>query len=174
MTRALDALDRKILAALQADATRPLEELAAHVGASKTPVWNRIQRLRREGVITRQVAIVEPTTVGLGVCFFVLVKTSRHEAAWLETFLEVLRSKPQVLEAHRLAGEIDYILKVRTESVDDYDDFYRSLISEVSIYNVTSVLSMEEIKYETALPISQAPDASAKRASPKPPKPRGA
>ena len=153
MAEQLDELDRKILAALQQDATRPLEELATLVGSSKTPVWNRIRKLKARGVIRKQVALVEPSAVGQGSCFYVLIRTSRHEADWLERFVQALKRRPEVLEAHRLAGDIDYILKVRVADAAAYDRFYRSLVAEVDIFNVSALLSMEEIISETALPV---------------------
>ncbi|MCB1403690.1 MAG: Lrp/AsnC ligand binding domain-containing protein, partial [Rhodobacteraceae bacterium] len=85
--------------------------------------------------------------------FFVLIRTSQHDAEWLARFLEAVRARPEVMEAHRLAGDIDYILKVRVANARAYDAFYRALIKEVSIFNVTSTLSMEEIKNTTALPL---------------------
>lgn len=153
MAEQLDDLDRKLLAALQHDATRPLDELARLVGSSKTPVWNRIRRMRERGVIRKQVAIADPAAVGLASCFYVLIRTSRHEKEWLDQFVTALHRRPEVLEAHRLAGDIDYILKVRVADAGDYDRFYRSLVADVSIFNVTSLLSMEEIISETALPV---------------------
>ncbi len=150
---ALDALDRKILDALQRDATASLDELAGQVGASKTPVWNRIRKLRAAGVIDRQVAVLRPEAVGLGACFFVLVRTAQHEPGWLERFVTAVKSMPEIVSAHRLAGEIDYVLQVRVADARAYDAFYQRLIAQVSIYNVTSLLSMEEIKAETALPL---------------------
>ena len=154
MAEALDALDRKILTELQEDATRSLEDLAAAVGSSKTPVWNRVRKLRDRGVIKKQVAVLDAEAVGLASCFFVLVRTSKHEKNWLERFVAALKSRPEVLEAHRLAGDVDYILKVRVADAKAYDAFYRSLVSEVSIFNVTSLLSMEEIVSETAMPVA--------------------
>ncbi len=149
----LDEIDRKILAELQADAGQSLDEIAKKVGSSKTPVWNRIKRLRETGVITRQTAILDAEALGLEACFFVLIRTSEHEADWQRRFLDVLRRRPEVMEAHRLAGDIDYILKVRVKNARAYDTFYQALISEVRIYNVTALLSMEEIKSTTALPL---------------------
>ena len=153
MAEALDTLDRKILAALQEDATRPLEELARQVGSSKTPVWNRIRKLKERGVIKDQVALVDRRSVGLDSCFYVLIRTARHEKAWLDQFLAALHKRPEILEAHRLAGDIDYILKVVVADAAAYDAFYRSLVADVSIFNVTSLLSMEEIISRTALPL---------------------
>jgi Lrp/AsnC family transcriptional regulator len=153
MAAALDDLDRNILSLLQQDASIPLDEIARRVGASKTPVWNRIRKMKASGLIKAEVAILDPDKLGLESCFFVLIRTSQHDAKWLDQFLKAVQSRPEVIEAHRLAGEIDYILKVRVPNARAYDAFYRALISEVSIFNVTSVLSMEEIKSTTALPV---------------------
>lgn len=149
----LDAVDRKILKELQRDAAQSLDEIAKKVGSSKTPVWNRIRKLRESGVIGQQTVILDADALGLEACFFVLIRTSEHEADWQAKFLKTLRERPEVMEAHRLAGEIDYILKVRVENARAYDVFYQALISEVKIYNVTALLSMEEIKSTTMLPI---------------------
>lgn len=149
----LDETDRKILSELQKDAGRSLDEIARIVGSSKTPVWNRIRKLREAGVIGAQTVIVDPEALGFEACFFVLIRTSEHEASWQKKFLQALLARPEVMEAHRLAGEIDYILKVRVPNARAYDTFYQALISEVRIYNVTALLSMEQIKSTTALPI---------------------
>lgn len=149
----LDAIDRKILAELQQDASLPLEEIARRIGSSKTPVWNRIRKLREAGIITKEVAILNSDALGLEACFFVLIRTSEHDADWQAKFLTTLKARAEVMEAHRLAGDIDYILKVRVANAKAYDEFYQSLIGEVKIFNVTALLSMEEIKYTTALPL---------------------
>ena len=153
MAVAIDDLDRNILIVLQEDSSLPLDEIARRVGASKTPVWNRIRKMKASGLIRAEVALVDPEKLGLESCFFVLIRTSQHDAAWLDRFLTAVRGRPEVMEAHRLAGDIDYILKVRVANARAYDAFYRALIKEVSIFNVTSALSMEEIKSTTALPI---------------------
>jgi Lrp/AsnC family transcriptional regulator len=96
---------------------------------------------------------LDPDALGLEACFFVLIRTSEHEADWQQKFLKALQERPEVMEAHRLAGDIDYILKVRVMNARAYDEFYQALISEVRIFNVTALLSMEEIKSTTALPL---------------------
>mgnify|MGYP001268253342 FL=1 len=149
----LDATDRKILRELQEDAGRSLDEIARAVGSSKTPVWNRIRKLREAGVIGPQVVVADPDKLGFEACFFVLIRTSEHDAEWQGRFLHAVRSRPEVMEAHRLAGDIDYILKVRVQNARAYDVFYQALISEVKVHNVTALLSMEEIKNPTALPL---------------------
>ena len=154
MFKALDSLDRSILKHLQYDASQSLETLAKRVGSSKTPVWNRIRKLIASRVIKQQTVILDPEALSLEACFFVLIRTSEHDEAWQSTFLKALKKRPEVMEAHRLAGEIDYILKVRVKNARAYDTFYQSLIREVRIFNVTALLSMEEIKYSTELPIT--------------------
>ena len=152
----LDELDRKILSLLQGDASLPLEEIASRVGASRTPVWNRIRRMREQGVIRAQVALLDAEALGLEACFFVLIRTTEHDAEWAARFLAAVRARPEVIEAHRLAGDIDYILKVMVRNARAYDRFYQSLISEIRIQNVTALLSMEEMKATSALPIPPA------------------
>ena len=153
MSVRLDQIDRNILAELQRDASQSLDEIAKNVGSSKTPVWNRIKKLREAKVIKQQTVVLDPDALGLEACFFVLIRTSEHEADWQIKFLKALQKRPEVMEAHRLAGDIDYILKVRVMNARAYDVFYQALISEVRIFNVTALLSMEEIKSTTALPL---------------------
>ncbi|MFP3383838.1 MULTISPECIES: Lrp/AsnC family transcriptional regulator [Tritonibacter] len=155
MTVRIDATDRKILAELQRDAGQSLDEIAKQVGSSKTPVWNRIRKLREAGVVGNQTMILDAEALGFEACFFVLIRTSEHEAAWQASFLKALQERPEVQEAHRLAGDIDYILKVRVKNARAYDKFYQALISEVRVHNVTALLSMEEIKSTTHLPLEQ-------------------
>jgi Lrp/AsnC family transcriptional regulator len=154
MFKVLDSLDRSILKQLQFDASQSLETLAKRVGSSKTPVWNRIRKLIASRVIKQQTVILDPEALSLEACFFVLIRTSEHDEAWQNAFLRALKKRPEVMEAHRLAGEIDYILKVRVKNARAYDAFYQSLIREIRVFNVTALLSMEEIKYSTELPIA--------------------
>jgi Lrp/AsnC family transcriptional regulator len=153
MAITLDSVDRKILMELQADASQSLDEIAKKVGASKTPVWNRIRKMREAGIIGQQTVMLDAEALGFEACFFVLIRTSEHDADWQVKFLKALKSRPEVQEAHRLAGDIDYILKVRVKNARAYDIFYQALISEVKVHNVTALLSMEEIKSTVALPL---------------------
>ena len=149
----IDDTDRKILKALQEDAGRSLDDIAREVGSSKTPVWNRIRKMREAGIIGRQTVYLDAEALGFEACFFVLIRTSEHEATWQQAFLKALRDRPEVQEAHRLAGDIDYILTVRVKNARAYDAFYQALISEVRVHNVTALLSMEEIKSTVMLPL---------------------
>ena len=149
----IDDVDRKILAQFQRDASQSLDDIAREVGSSKTPVWNRIRKLREAGVIGQHTVVLDAEALGFEACFFVLIRTSSHEADWQAAFLKALKNRPEVQEAHRLAGDIDYILKVRVKNARAYDAFYQALISEVRVHNVTALLSMEEIKSTTMLPL---------------------
>ncbi|MCM2560978.1 Lrp/AsnC family transcriptional regulator [Lutimaribacter sp. EGI FJ00015] len=153
MSHRLDDTDKKILRALQQDAGQSLDEIARQVGSSKTPVWNRIRKMREAGIMGPQTVVLDPEKLGFDACFFVLIRTAEHDAAWQADFLRALQNRPEVLEAHRLAGDIDYILKVRVANARAYDAFYQALISEVKVHNVTALLSMEEIKSTTILPV---------------------
>ena len=153
MSVRLDELDRKILVELQRDGGQSLDDIARSVGSSKTPVWNRIRKMREGGVIRQQTYLLEPEALGFEACFFVLIRTSENDAGWQAAFLKALKDRPEVQEAHRLAGDIDYILKVRVANARAYDTFYQALISEVKVHNVTALLSMEEIKSTTMLPL---------------------
>lgn len=153
MSVRLDELDRKILLELQKDGGQSLDDIAKSVGSSKTPVWNRIRKMREGGVIRKQTFLLDPEALGLEACFFVLIRTSEHDKEWQDRFLNALRTRPEVMEAHRLAGDIDYILKVVVSNARAYDTFYQALISEVKVHNVTALLSMEEIKSTTMLPV---------------------
>ena len=153
MSFRVDDVDRKILVELQRDADRSLDDIAKAVGSSKTPVWNRIRKMKEAGVIKQQTVLLDAEALGFEATFFVLIRTSEHEAEWQAKFLRALQARPEVQEAHRLAGDIDYILKVRVRNARAYDVFYQALISEVRVHNVTALLSMEEIKSTVALPL---------------------
>lgn len=153
MTVRLDELDRKILVELQKDGGQSLDDIAKSVGSSKTPVWNRIRKMREGGVIRQQTFLLDAEALGFEACFFVLIRTSEHDAEWQARFLKALKDRPEVQEAHRLAGDIDYILKVVVANARAYDTFYQALISEVKVFNVTALLSMEQLKSTTMLPL---------------------
>jgi len=149
----IDNDDRKILRELQSDSTRSLERIAARVGLAKTTVWNRVQRLLQNGVILRQAAVLDPQKIGLQETFFVSIRTAQHDETWLKSFKKAIDDMPQITEAHRLAGTLDYLLKVQVPSTAAFDDFYKDLVSRVSIYDVSSSLSMEQMKRALDLPL---------------------
>jgi len=148
-----DETDRKILRLIQVDATLPLEEIARQIGSTKSPVWNRIKKLKAAGVIDREVAILNGDSIGLTETFFIAIRTDQHTSDWLGRFTEIVNEMPEILECHRLAGDVDYIMKVRVASTRDFDLFYKRFIGRINLFNVTSSLSMEIIKETTALKI---------------------
>ena len=152
-SRRLDAIDRKILTVLQEDASLSVAEIGDRVGLSSTPCWKRIQRLEADGVILRRVALVDQNKIGLGITVFVSVESSDHSEAWLKKFAEAVSAMPEVMEFYRMAGDVDYMLRVVVPDIAGYDAFYKRLISTVPLKNVTSRFAMERIKSTTALPI---------------------
>ena len=150
----MDGIDRKILACLQEDASIALNDLAKKVHLSKTPCWRRIQKLEKSGVIRRRVTLVDPAKVGQGVIVFVYLKTNRHNATWLAEFAEKVSALPEVMEFYRLSGEWDYFLRVSVADIASYDRFYKQLVQNSGLENVTSSFAMEEIKYSTAVPLN--------------------
>ena len=129
----MDAIDRKILAVLQEDASLAVAEIGNRVGLSSTPCWKRIQRLEADGVIQRRVALVDQDRVGLGITVYVSVETGDHSQEWLERFAKVVRAMPEVMELYRMAGDVDYMLRVVVPDIAGYDAFYKRLIAAVPL-----------------------------------------
>ena len=150
----LDAIDRKILVLLQDDASLSVAEIGHRVGLSSTPCWKRIQKLEAEGVIAKRVALVDPEKVGLGITVFVSIETSDHSEGWLDRFAKTVGAMPEVMEFYRMAGDVDYMLRVVASDMHAYDQFYKRLIAAVPLKNVTSRFAMEKIKSTTSLPIA--------------------
>ena len=156
MKKKLDATDRKLLSILQQDAETPLTDLAQAVNLSTTPCWRRVQRLREHGFIARQVALVDPRKVNLGVTVFVAIRTNQHSQAWFERFRDAVRAIPEVVEFYRMSGDVDYLLRVVAPDIAAYDQIYKRLIREVDLSDVSSSFAMEELKFTTALPLDYA------------------
>ncbi|MGE3868343.1 MAG: Lrp/AsnC family transcriptional regulator [Pseudorhodoplanes sp.] len=149
----MDSIDRKILATLQEDASLSVAEIGQRVGLSSTPCWKRNQKLEAEGVIQRRVALVDQDKIGLGLTVFVSVETGDHSQDWLARFADTVRAMPEVMEFYRMAGDVDYMLRVVVADMQSYDAFYKALIASVPLKNVTSRFAMERIKSTTVLPI---------------------
>ena len=149
----MDAIDRKIVALLQEDASLSLAQIAHRVGLSQSPCWKRIQRLEKAGVILRRVALVNPESIGMGLTVFVSIETGDHSQGWLARFADTVGAMPEVMEFYRMAGDVDYMLRVVVPDIAGYDAFYKRLIASVPLKNVTSRFAMERIKSTTALPI---------------------
>jgi Lrp/AsnC family transcriptional regulator len=146
----MDRTDRRILAVLQENADISLADLASRVGLSQTPCWKRIQKLEAAGVILRRVAILSPERLGLGLTVFVSIETADHSSAWLTEFAASVSAMPEVMELYRMAGDVDYMLRVVVADMAAYDAFYKRLIGAFPLKNVSSRFAMERIKATTA------------------------
>lgn len=148
----MDAIDRKILDILQADATVAVATIAERVGLSAAPCWRRIKKLEDDGVITRRVVLVDRRKANVPMTLFVSVRTTRHAVEWLEEFRRAIGDISEIVEAWRLTGEVDYLLRIVVPDIDAYDAVYKRLISRVEFADVSSAIAMEEMKYTTAVP----------------------
>ncbi len=149
----MDRIDKAILAALQADATLTVSELAETVGLSKSACWRRIQILEEDGVIGARVTLLDQQKLGLHLTAYAAIRTHEHTAGWFEGFHRMVTSMPNVMEVHRLSGDIDYLVRAVVPDMQSYDEMYKEMISSVDLYDVSSSFSMETIKYTTALPV---------------------
>ncbi|KAB2944397.1 MAG: Lrp/AsnC family transcriptional regulator [Burkholderiaceae bacterium] len=152
----MDATDKRILDLLQHDATLALGDIASRIHLSPTACWKRIAKLEKAGVIVRRVALLDPAQLNVGVTVFVAIKTSQHNAAWLERFAKVVEAIPEVVEFYRMSGDIDYLLRVVVPDIAGYDAVYKRLIRGTELFDVSSSFAMEQIKYTTALPLGYA------------------
>jgi Lrp/AsnC family transcriptional regulator len=150
---AMDLIDRKIVACLQSDARLSIAQIADRVGLSQTPCWKRIQRLEETGVIRGRVAIVDPRALGLGLTVFVSITTDDHSPTWREAFTAMVGAMPEVLDIYRMAGDVDYTLRVVVKDMSAYDAFYKRLTEAINVKVVTSRFAMEAIKTTTAFPV---------------------
>ena len=149
----MDEIDHQLLDMLQENATLSIAQMAERVGLSPTPCWKRIQKLEAGGVILRRVAIVDPERVGVGLSVLVSVEAGEHTPEWLERFSAGVAAMPEVMEVYRMAGDVDYVLRVAVSDMSEYDAFYKRLIAVAPMKNVTSRFAMERMKHTTAYPL---------------------
>ncbi len=142
----MDDIDRAILRLISRNAALSLAEIAAEVNLTPTPCWKRIRRLEKDGVILARIAVLDQQALGLPVSVFVSVETSDHSAEWLERFAKLIAEMPEIVDAWRMGGDVDYVLHVVVPDISAYDGFYRRLIAAVPLRNVTSRFAMERIK----------------------------
>ena len=149
----MDAIDKKIIELIQFDASLTAREIAEKVGLTTAPCWRRIQRLEAEGIIASRVAIIDPEKINLPVLALVEIRTNRHNAEWLTDFISAIKKFPEIIEAYRTSGEVDYMLRVVAPNMETYDLFYKKLVEEVDLYDVRTHFVMERIKATTELPL---------------------
>jgi Lrp/AsnC family transcriptional regulator len=150
----MDATDTKILMLLQENANISIAELAQRVNLSQTPCWKRVQRLEATGVIQKRVALVDPEKVGLGLTVFASIEIADHSGQGLQQFADAVLAMPEVMEFYRMAGDVDYLLRVVVPDMGAYDAFYKRLINAVPLKNVTSRFAMQRVKSTTAYAIT--------------------
>lgn len=152
----IDHTDTKILAALQADSSLSVARLAEISDTSEPTCYRRLKRLEQLGVIKSRVTLVDQALVNLSMTGFILVRTSNHNDKWLKKFSEGIQRIPEVLEFHRMTGDIDYLLKIVAPDLIGYDRIYKQLIKVAELSDVTASFSMECLKYTTQLPLHYA------------------
>ncbi len=156
-TITLDGFDIGILAALQEDASRSVAEIAAGVNLSQNACWRRIKILEEAGVIKKRVALIDPVKVDCGVTVFVSLKAGEHSEGWLGAFAAKVARMPEVIEFYRMAGDVDYLLKLQVRDIKAYDEVYKSLIRLARLSDVSAAFAMEELKHTHAVPLPAAP-----------------
>jgi len=149
----MDNTDKQILQCLQEDATMPCAEISKRVNLSTTPCWRRIQKLKKTGVIQREVALLDKEHLNLDLTVFIAVRTNQHSLEWLKQFASAIVDIPEIVECYRMAGEVDYLLRAVIPDVKSYDIVYEKLIKSIELYDVTSTFVMEELKCSTVLPL---------------------
>ena len=149
----MDDIDRQLIDILQRDATLSIAQMAERVGLSPTPCWKLIQKLEAKGVIIRRVAVIDPDHVGVGLSVLVSVEAGEHTPEWLAHFSAGVAAMPEVMEVYRMAGDVDYTLRVAVADMAEYDAFYKRLIAVAPIKNVTSRFARERMKHTTAYPL---------------------
>jgi len=150
----LDSYERKILRVLQEDASLSTAAVAEAVGLSASPCWRRIDRLEREGFITRRVALVDRKKVGLNAQIFAQVKLNAHGRANLDEFAAAIREFPEVLECHVLMGSVDFMLRVVAADIEAYERFFFEKLSRLpGVQEINSTVALSQIKSTIALPV---------------------
>lgn len=148
-----DILDMKILQHLQRDCSVSIDKLGERVGLSRNAVWRRIKGLEGSGLITNRVALVDPQKLGLDLLVFIQIRTSEHDERWRMQLSQVVQTLPQVLSAHRMTGDLDYLVMARVANMAEYDKLYQLLTAQVSMRDVSASFVMESLKNTTELPV---------------------
>lgn len=152
--RTLDIIDRKILDAMQQDANRTAEDLGAACGLSPTAALKRLKKLRADGVIERETAILSPSALGLTIMAIVMVSLEREDRTVIERFAQDVRSTDQIVQGFYITGESDFILMIAARDMDDYDEFTRNFFYDRhKIKNFKTSVVINVLKSGAALPI---------------------
>lgn len=151
----LDSKDIQILNILQSDSTSSVQNIANQIGLTNNPCWRRIKRLQESGVIHAYTIDINRQALGIGTTAFVTLRIDNHNSNWLQVFNEAVEKMSEIIECHRMTGDVDYLLKIAVTDLNHYDRVYRQLVKEVpGLLDVSSTFSMEEIKTRSALDIN--------------------
>jgi Lrp/AsnC family leucine-responsive transcriptional regulator len=143
----LDLMDRKILSALRADGRLTMAELAEKVGLSQSPCWTRVKRLEACGAIEGYVAVLDPKIIGVPNVVFVEVTLDRHDENMLEEFGKALAEIPEIMEAHLVTGDYDYLVKVAVAGTEHYERFLRESLYRIpGIRHSRSTFALRSLK----------------------------
>ncbi|MEJ0058357.1 MAG: Lrp/AsnC family transcriptional regulator [Terricaulis sp.] len=154
MSEELDAVDAKILDLLQQDASLSIAEIAERVGLSSSPCWRRIERLKKIGIILKQVTLLDYEKLGLGFEVFASVKLQLPSRENLEKFEQAVAKWPEVVDCATVTGAADYVLRIITRDMHAYDDFLRDQMLALGlISDVQSRILMRIAKRTTAAPL---------------------
>jgi Lrp/AsnC family leucine-responsive transcriptional regulator len=153
---ALDSIDRKILDLLQRDSRISNLELAERIGLSPAPCSRRVKRLHEEGVISREVAIVDPARIGDRLIAFVSVELDRQREDVLASFERRIAAQKAVQQCYFISGESDYLLVVACRDMNHYNAFVREVLAtEHNIRRFRTSFNLNRVKYETALDLDE-------------------
>lgn len=151
----LDAVDIKILEILQGDARITTKALADQLNLSTTPVFERVKRLEREGLIKKYVALVDNKKLGLRLIAFISISLTKHSRSYLEKFVKEVEQYPEVMECYHIAGNYDFLLKVVVRNMEVYETFILNKLSTIAnLGHVQSSFVLSENLHSTAYRVS--------------------
>ena len=149
----MDKIDKQILKIIQVNALMPLSEISKRVGISSTPCWNRIKKMEEEKIIKSRVTVIDNKKVNLPLIAFLSIHVPNHTDEWRIKFEELINNNNQIIETHRISGGHDYILKILSPSIEDYDHFQQKFIRESGCTNMQTSFSQKEIKNNKNIPL---------------------
>jgi Lrp/AsnC family leucine-responsive transcriptional regulator len=153
---ALDSTDLRILKALQDNSSLTNLELAGKINLSPSPTLVRVRNLEAQGVISRYVALVNPHALGLKVNVFIRVSLEKQEAGALVRFEQAVSHFDEVMEVYLMTGDEDYLLRIVVPDIQALEKFILEHLTNIpGIKNITSSFALKQVKYKTALPVSQ-------------------
>ena len=149
----MDKIDKEILNIIQKNAAIPLSEISKKVGISSTPCWNRIKKMEEEKIIKSRITVIDNKKVNLPLIAFLSIHVPNHTDEWRIKFEELISKNKQIIETHRISGGHDYILKILSPSIEEYDHFQQNFIRDSGCTNMQTSFSQKEIKNSKNIPL---------------------